>query len=90
MLTVGLLHRDEPRGWLLVGLVAGVGLENKHLMAFLGAGLAVGIAVTRSLRHHLRSPWCWAGAVIAVLLWLPNLVWQAPMAGRSSPGGRRP
>ena len=76
-LTVGLLHRDEPRGWLLVGLVAGLGLENKHLMAFLGAGLAAGIALTPSLRHHLRSSWCWAGAAIAVLLWLPNLVWQA-------------
>jgi 4-amino-4-deoxy-L-arabinose transferase-like glycosyltransferase len=76
-LTVGLLHRDEPRGWLLVGLVAGVGLENKHLMAFLGAGLAVGIALTPSLRHHLHSPWCWAGSAIAVLLWLPNLIWQA-------------
>jgi hypothetical protein len=76
-LTVGLLHRDEPRGWLLVGLVAGAGLENKHLMVFLGAGLAVGIALTPSLRHHLRSPWCWAGAAVAIVLWLPNLIWQA-------------
>lgn len=76
-LTVGVLRTDRPRGWLLVGLVAGVGLENKHLVAFLGFGLAVGIAVTPPVRHHLRSPWCWAGAALAVLLWLPNLAWQA-------------
>jgi len=76
-LTVGLLHRDDRRRWLVVGLVAGVGLENKHLVAFLGAGLAVGIAVTPAVRHHLRSPWCWAGGATALVLWLPNLAWQA-------------
>ncbi|MDQ1614568.1 MAG: hypothetical protein QOJ60_507 [Actinomycetota bacterium] len=76
-LTVTVLHRDHARGWLLVGLVAGVGLENKHLVVFLGLGLAVGIALTPSVRHHLRSPWCWAGAALAALLWLPNLLWQA-------------
>lgn len=76
-LTAGVLRSDDRRGWLLVGLVAGVGLENKHLVAFLGLGLAVGIAVTPAVRHHLRSPWCWGGAVVALLLWLPNLAWQA-------------
>jgi 4-amino-4-deoxy-L-arabinose transferase-like glycosyltransferase len=75
-LAVTVLHRDHPRGWLLVGLVAGVGLENKHLVVFLGLGLAVGIALTPSMRHHLRSPWCWAGAALAALTWLPNPLWQ--------------
>jgi 4-amino-4-deoxy-L-arabinose transferase-like glycosyltransferase len=76
-LTVAVLHRDTPRGWLWVGLAAGIGLENKSLVAPLLAGLMLGIAVTPGLRHHLRSPWAWAGAVIAFLLWAPNLWWQA-------------
>jgi hypothetical protein len=76
-LTVRLLHRDTPRSWLLVGLAVGVGLQNKHLIALLATALAVGVAVTPSLRHHLRSPWPYAGAALASVIWLPNLLWQA-------------
>ena len=76
-LVVGILNRDAPRGWLWVGLAAGIGLENKTLVAPLLAGLGLGIVLTPSLRGHLRSPWLWAGAVIAVVLWAPNLWWQA-------------
>jgi hypothetical protein len=75
-LTVTALHRDRPEWWPAVGTVIGIGLENKHLVAFLAAGLVVGIAATPSLRHHLRSPWAWGGAALALLLWAPNLAWQ--------------
>ena len=44
---------------------------------FLLVGIVVGIALTPEVRHHLRSPWAWAAAGIALLIWLPNLVWQA-------------
>jgi hypothetical protein len=37
----------------------------------------VGVAVTPATRHHLRSPWAWAGAALALALWLPDLAWQA-------------
>lgn len=76
-LMVGVLNRDAPRGWLWVGLAAGLGLENKTLVAPLLAGLALGLLLTPALRKHLRSPWLWAGAAIALLLWAPNLWWQA-------------
>lgn len=68
--------RREPRLWLLFGAVAGLGLENKHTFVLLGGALAVALVVTPS-RRHLLSPWLWAGAGIAALLLLPNLVWQA-------------
>lgn len=71
------LRRDRPRGWLVVGLLAGLALEDKHLVAFLLVGLVVGVALTPEVRHHLRSPWAWGGVAIALVLWLPNLVWQA-------------
>jgi len=29
------------------------------------------------MRRYLRSPWLWAGAGLALLLFLPNLIWQA-------------
>ena len=76
-LALRALLRDEPRTWLLVGVVAGVALENKTLVLGLLAGLTVGVIITAEARHHLRSPWVWAGAAVALLLWLPNLLWQA-------------
>ncbi|HEX3004601.1 MAG TPA: glycosyltransferase family 39 protein [Angustibacter sp.] len=75
-LTVTALQRNDSRWWLAVGAALGVGLENKHLVAFLAAGLVIGIVATPSLRHHLRSPWAWGGALLAVALWAPNLWWQ--------------
>jgi 4-amino-4-deoxy-L-arabinose transferase-like glycosyltransferase len=71
------LLEDRPRLWLLAGLVAGLGLNAKHDLVVALLGLMVGVALTPSVRHHLRSPWWWSGGALAVLLWLPNLLWQA-------------
>jgi 4-amino-4-deoxy-L-arabinose transferase-like glycosyltransferase len=76
-LVLRVLRRNEPRGWLLVGLATGLALQNKDLIAFGMAALVAGIAVTPSVRHHLRSPWLWAGGLLAVAIWSPYLVWQA-------------
>ena len=77
VLVARLLDGGDPRLWLVVGATIGVGLENKHLPLLLVAALVVGLALDRRLVPVLRSPWVWAGAGIALLLWMPNLTWQA-------------
>lgn len=74
-LVVRLLAGGDPRWWLAVGVVAGIGLQNKHIPLFLGAGLAIGILLARRW-DVVRSPWAWSAVVIAALIWLPNLAWQ--------------
>jgi hypothetical protein len=74
-LVVRVLDEDEPRLWLWVGLLAGIGLLAKHSMLLFGFGLAVGLALTPQ-RKHFRSPWLYAGGAVAVLVFLPNLLWQ--------------
>ena len=71
------LAEDRPRLWLVAGLVAGVGLNGKHDVVVCLLGLFVGVAATREVRHHLRTVWWWAGGALALLLWLPDLLWQA-------------
>lgn len=66
----------RPRLWLPAGLVAGVGLNNKHAVVFLLLGILVALAVDRRSRATLRTPWPWVAGVCAALLWVPNLVWQ--------------
>ena len=75
-LLVKLLGGGDRRLWLAVGLVTGVGLENKDTLLFLGAGLAVGLVLARRW-DVMRSPWPWAAIGIALLMWAPNLAWQA-------------
>ena len=62
--------------WLLVGAVAGIGLENKLLVAFLLAALAGGLLLVGP-RALLRSPWPWLAAAVAMVMWAPYLAWQA-------------
>jgi hypothetical protein len=61
--------------WLLFGLIAGVGLENKHTMAVFGFGIVVGLLLSGDLRPF-RSRWIWFGGLIALAIALPNLVWE--------------
>ncbi|QEC48718.1 glycosyltransferase family 39 protein [Baekduia soli] len=62
--------------WLAAGVVAGLALLDKPLIAFLLVALGVGIAAAGP-RELLRRPAPWAGAAIALVLWSPWLIWQA-------------
>lgn len=68
---------DRPRLWLLAGTIAGIGLNNKHAVAFCLFGILVGVAVVRETRPVLRTRWPWLGGLLALVLWIPNLLWQA-------------
>ena len=63
------------RMWLLFGLVAGLGILNKHSMLMFGSGIAAGLLLT-SARREFAKPWTWAGAGLAFAIFAPNLVWE--------------
>ena len=73
--VVRLLKTEDPRWWVGVGAAIGLGMLTKYTMAFFAVGLAVGVLLS-SARRTLRSPWLWAGVGLAVLIVLPNLLWQ--------------
>ncbi|GAA4706285.1 glycosyltransferase family 39 protein [Nocardioides conyzicola] len=68
---------DRPRLWLLAGVLAGVGLNNKHAVVFCLLGVLVGVALVRETRPVLRTVWPWLGGLAALAMWVPNLVCQA-------------
>lgn len=74
-LMIRLLKSDNPRWWLGIGAVIGVGMMTKYTVIYLVAGLAAAVLLTKS-RRHLRSPWLWGGAALSLLIFLPNLLWQ--------------
>jgi Dolichyl-phosphate-mannose-protein mannosyltransferase len=61
--------------WILFGVSAGLGLENKdNIVFFLIAALVALLIVPQ--RRILRSRWCGVSILIIVVLGLPNLLWQ--------------
>ena len=73
--VIRLLKSEDPRWWLAIGAVIGIGFETKYTMGFYTAGIVGGVVLTRT-RRHLASPWLWAGVALSVLIFLPNLIWQ--------------
>ena len=72
---VRLLQSGDERWWLLIGAGIGLGMQTKYTMAFLACGVAAGVVLTPA-RQYLKSRWLWAGVVLALLIFLPNLLWQ--------------
>ena len=67
----------DGRAWLGAGIAAGLGLLSKYSTLFLGAGVLVWLVVDRDARRWLLSPWPYLGAVLALAIFAPNLVWQS-------------
>lgn len=64
-----------PRAWLIFGLLAGLGIENKHSTVFFLIALAIGLLLSPQ-RHILWSKGCAAGVALLILVALPNFLWQ--------------
>jgi hypothetical protein len=74
-----IVRSRNQRLWLLYGLVAGVGLLNKHSMLFFGFGMLLGMLLTPE-RRIFRSGQFWLGGLIAFLIAVPNFIWEAQHA----------
>jgi len=72
--TIRLLSSDDPRWWMAIGVVVGLGLLTKYSIAFFIAGILGGVALSRA-RTYLKSPWFWGGIAVALFLFLPNFLW---------------
>jgi len=69
--------REAAGRWLVLGVIAGLGLLNKHSMLIWGAAAFTAIVLTPSLRKHLRTPWPWLAGALSLVIFAPNVYWQA-------------
>jgi len=63
--------------WIATGIAAGFALLAKYTGFFLGAGIILWLAVVPKQRRWFRSFWPYAGAAIALLMFLPVVLWNA-------------
>ena len=73
--VIRMLNTGETKLWLAFGLLAGIGLENKHSMLIFGFASIAGLLLTEQ-RKLLFSRWLWIGGGLALLLFAPNLIWN--------------
>jgi len=69
------VQEDRPLFWLGFGLVGGLGLEEKYSIGILLVGLSAGLLMTPARRWLLHRMY-WAGALVAALVFLPNVIWN--------------
>jgi hypothetical protein len=72
---IRVIREGDERWWLAIGVVAGLALLSKYMIAFWLLALAVGLLATPA-RRCLAHPKLYLGAAIAMLIVLPNVLWQ--------------
>jgi len=76
LLLARALRQPTTKRFLVLGVVIGLALSNKHTSATFVAALVAGIAATKE-RRLLATPGPWIAAGCAVVVVLPNVLWQA-------------
>jgi 4-amino-4-deoxy-L-arabinose transferase-like glycosyltransferase len=74
---VRLGESGDARWWLAAGLFAGLALLSKFTFVMLLPAIAAFMLVPAWRWRWLSSPWPWLAAVIAVVIFLPVLIWNA-------------
>jgi 4-amino-4-deoxy-L-arabinose transferase-like glycosyltransferase len=78
------------RFWLLAGLAGGLALLSKYTALFFGLGIGLFLLSEREQRVWLKDWRVWAGALLALALFSPVLIWNAAhgWASFGKQGGR--
>jgi hypothetical protein len=74
-LIIRAIKTGDSRLWVWFGLIAGLGLLNKHAMLFFGFGAVLGLLLTPARKVFTQRNF-WIGGVLAALIFLPHLLWQ--------------
>ncbi len=72
-----LVATRDDRWWLAVGAAAGAALLSKYTGLMLVAGIGFWLLSRREGRERLKMIWPWAGLFLALLMFAPNIYWNA-------------
>ena len=63
--------------WLMTGAALGLGMMSKYNMVIFFVSALLYVLATARHRHWIMSPKPWAAGLLAALIYLPNLLWNA-------------
>jgi len=70
-----IIQDRNPKLWIVLGVVLGLGLLNKTSVFWLGAGIFAGTIFT-PLRKDLKTKYPYIAAVIALVIFSPFIIWN--------------
>jgi hypothetical protein len=73
--VVRIINTGDQKLWLWFGVLAGLGLQNKYSMGIFGFAMVIGLLLT-PVRKAFGSRWIWVAGGVALLIFLPNLLWN--------------
>jgi 4-amino-4-deoxy-L-arabinose transferase-like glycosyltransferase len=81
---------QDGRWWLAFGVLAGLSLLSKYTAGLLGVGVVLWLLASRDAWRWWRDWRLWAGGALALLVFLPVLLWNAAngWASFARQGGR--
>lgn len=62
--------------WLLFGVFCGLALLSKYTTVLLPAAVVLSLLLSSTGRKHLRRPWIYLAALIALLIFAPDVWWN--------------
>ncbi len=69
------VKENEPKWWIVLGLLLGFGLLNKMGMLWFGFGFFLGLLLTKH-RRYLATKWPWIAGALSSLLFSPFIIWN--------------
>jgi 4-amino-4-deoxy-L-arabinose transferase-like glycosyltransferase len=75
LIVIRIIKRNEPRLWPWFGVLAGIGMLNKHTMVVFGFAIVAALLLTPDRKLMFNRRFVLAGA-IAFVIFLPNLIWE--------------
>lgn len=72
---IRLTKTGNPKLWIIIGLIFGIGLQNKLTFLFLAFGLFIGLLLSKNRKYFLYKE-LYIGVTLAFLIFLPNIIWQ--------------
>ena len=69
------INEGKARDWLLLGLIAGLGILTKYVFAVLLVMMALFVLLTPRHRRLVLSPWPYAAALVMAIILVPHVLW---------------
>ena len=63
--------------WLLFGVFSGLALLSKYSAVLLPAGVCFAFLFSKQGIAHFRRPWIYSGGIVAVIVFWPDIAWNA-------------
>lgn len=73
--TIEMIKQNEPKLWIVLGVIAGIGMMNKHTFGVFIIALTFSLILSGKWRLVVNK-WFIVGGLFGLIIFLPNIIWQ--------------